>query len=110
MGHTCSFQIDGNFGGTAGVTEMLIQSHAGFIQLLPALPDEWAEGSVSGLCAKGDFEISMSWEKGQLKKAIILSKAGSPCLLKYGQAELRFNTQKGKNYSIELKNEKLVKL
>lgn len=104
------FQIDGNFGGTAGVTEMLIQSHAGFIQLLPALPDEWAEGSVSGLCAKGDFEISMSWEKGQLKKAIILSKAGSPCLLKYGQAELRFNTQKGKNYSIELKNEKLVKL
>lgn len=101
------FQIDGNFGGTAGVTEMLMQSHAGFIQLLPALPDAWNEGSVSGLCAKGDFEVSMTWKDGQLQKAVILSKAGSPCIVKYGNAELKFNTKTGRKYIIVLQNGKL---
>lgn len=103
------FQIDGNFGGTAGVTEMLLQSHAGFIQLLPTLPDAWKEGSVSGLCAKGNFVVSLSWKNNQLQAASILSNVGSPCIVKYGTQQLKFNTQKGKRYKIVLKNGKLVK-
>lgn len=76
------FQIDGNFGYTAGVTEMLLQSHAGFIQLLPALPDKWTEGSINGLKARGNFEISFNWSDGTLQKATIYSVAGKPCRIR----------------------------
>ena len=101
------FQIDGNFGGTAGVTEMLLQSHMGFIQLLPSLPDAWKSGSVEGLCAKGNFEVSVNWSDNKLDKATILSKAGAPCSVRYGDKTLSFKTTKGKLYTIKLEGNQL---
>ncbi|MHA4845008.1 glycoside hydrolase family 95 protein [Flavitalea antarctica] len=77
------FQIDGNFGGTAGVAEMLIQSHEGFIDLLPALPKEWSTGSYSGLLARGNFEVSAKWTKNNVQTFTIQSKNGGLCKLHY---------------------------
>ena len=104
------FQIDGNFGGTAGVTEMLLQSHMGFIQLLPALPDAWKDGLVSGLCAKGNFEVSISWKSNRLDEAILVSKAGTPCTVRYGDKTLSFKTIKGKVYKIKADGDKLMQI
>lgn len=95
------FQIDGNFGGTAGVTEMLLQSHMGFIQLLPALPNAWKDGSISGICAKGNFEVDMIWENNQLKEATLRSGAGGNCVIRYGDKMLSFKTIKGQSYQIK---------
>lgn len=101
------FQIDGNFGGTAGVTEMLLQSHMGFIQLLPALPDAWKNGSVSGLRAKGNFEVSMTWNDGTLTEAVIVSNAGESCTVHYAGKEVKFKTKKGKTYQVSVNGGKL---
>ena len=101
------FQIDGNFGGTAGITEMLMQSHMSFIHLLPALPDQWAAGSIQGLCARGNFEVSIQWKNNTLENATILSKSGAPCSLVYANKKLSFNTVKGKKYEIYFRNNQL---
>ena len=76
------FQIDGNFGCTSGITEMLLQSHDGAIHFLPALPDEWQTGDVSGLRAYGGFDVSFNWEKVQVQKIIIKSNLGGNCRIR----------------------------
>ena len=101
------FQIDGNFGGTAGVTEMLLQSHAGFIHLLPSLPEAWSEGAVSGLEARGNFMVSLRWQGGELSEVTLLSRQGGRCTLRYKGAEITLNTQKGRCYRLSYLNGQL---
>jgi alpha-L-fucosidase 2 len=94
------FQIDGNFGATSGVCEMLVQSHAGEIQLLPALPKAWPAGSVRGIRARGGFEVDMDWKDGRLTAAVLRSTAGRECRVVYGERVWRVATAPGGTVAI----------
>jgi len=89
------FQLDGNMGGAAGMAEMLLQSHAGSIELLPALPSEWKNGHVKGLKARGGFEVNIEWKNGVLNQFEVLSQKDSTLELKYGQTKKSIEIKKG---------------
>ena len=105
------FQIDGNFGGCAGIAEMLVQSQQTqlsgrrdpeaeirILDLLPALPAAWPTGSVIGLCARGGFEVDLTWSAGALTKAVIRSKLGRPCIVRANGQTLDLKTKSGQAY------------
>jgi len=110
------FQIDGNFGATAGMTELLMQSHDGVIVLLPALPDAWREGEIKGIKARGNFEVGMAWKDGLIKKASVKANVGGTCKVENEKPlkvqelndneqkregnRLVFQTKKGKIYTL----------
>lgn len=103
------FQIDGNFGGTSGVAEMLLQSQAGYIDILPALPEAWDSGSFSGLVARGNFEVSADWENGKASNITILSNKGGECKIKYnGISSSSIKTESGKTITTTQINGDLI--
>ena len=95
------FQIDGNFGGTAGIGEMLLQSYQDYVELLPALPSQWPSGHVDGLMARGNFIITIKWAKGRLQGATIRSEKGLPLVVRYGALQKTFQPAKGETIILD---------
>ena len=94
------FVLDGNMGGCAGIAELLLQSHSGIIELLPALPSEWKNGSVKGLKARGGFEVNMAWKEGELVSAQISGKKGAVGSFKYQGAVNEFEIPENGVYEL----------
>ncbi|ARS38923.1 alpha-L-fucosidase [Sphingobacteriaceae bacterium GW460-11-11-14-LB5] len=96
------FQIDGNFGVIAGITEMLMQSHEDFIALLPALPSQWKDGHIKGLVARGGFVIDMQWHNNSISTITIVAKNGGECLIRYQNKTAKLQTKAGGVYKLAL--------
>jgi alpha-L-fucosidase 2 len=94
------FQIDGNFGGGAGIAEMLLQSHQGYVELLPAIPVEWKEGKVKGLVARGGYVVDLEWKDGKLVSAILKAKNTGTCKVKYGNKTIDISVVAGKEHNL----------
>jgi alpha-L-fucosidase 2 len=101
------FQIDGNFGGAAGIGEMILQSHTQYIDILPALPNAFANGEVKGICARGGFVMSMKWVDGKLQRLTVTSKAGMPLVLRYNGKVKTITTTKNGVYQFDASLNKL---
>ena len=107
--HFRLFQIDGNFGATAAMTELLLQSNGGYIDILAALPNAWSDGSYSGLVARGNFEVSVSWKKGYARTINILSKSGGRASVSYPHISgATVRDENGKEIDFTVENKSLI--
>jgi alpha-L-fucosidase 2 len=94
------FQIDGNFGATAGITEMLLQSHNDVIEVLPALPTAWRNGNIHGICARGGFVFDIDWNDGKLSALSMVARMSGDCRVRYGAKVITLKCDEGKSYNL----------